>query len=50
MSKTRGTRLAIREARLITKELRHLGVPPTTIAKMWAAVIVIPLACLIHEN
>ena len=42
-SKTRGTRLAIREARLITKELRQLGVPPRTIAKIWAVVIAIPV-------
>ena len=43
MSSSRGARLTIREARLITKELRHLGVPPQTIAKMWALVIIIPL-------
>ena len=42
MPRSRGTRLAIREARLITKELRHLGVPPQTIAKIWAMVIAIP--------
>jgi len=30
-SKTRGPRLAIREARLITKELRHIGVPSCTL-------------------
>ena len=43
MPRSRGTRLAIREARLITKELRHLGVPPQTIAKIWAMVIAIPV-------
>lgn len=42
-SKTRGARLAVREARLITKELRHLGVSPQNIAKIWATVIVIPI-------
>jgi len=43
MARRRGPRLAIREARLLTKELRLLGVPPNTIAKIWAAVIVIPV-------
>jgi hypothetical protein len=43
MPRSKGPRLAIREARLITKELRLLGVPPTTIAKIWAAVITIPV-------
>jgi len=42
-SKTRGARLAVREARLITKELRHLGVPPRTIAKIWAVVVSVPV-------
>jgi hypothetical protein len=42
-SKTRGARLAVREARLITKELRHLGVSPRVIAKIWAAVIAVPV-------
>jgi hypothetical protein len=42
-SKTRGARLAVREARLITKELRHLGVPPRVIAKIWATVVAIPV-------
>lgn len=42
-SRTRGARLAVREARLITKELRHLGVPPRTIAKIWGAVIAVPV-------
>ena len=40
---SRGARLAVREARLITKELRLLGVPPQTIAKIWAVVIAIPV-------
>ena len=42
-SKTRGARLAVREARLITKELRQLGVGPRTIAKIWAFVIAVPV-------
>jgi hypothetical protein len=42
-SRSRGTRLAVREARLITKELRHLGVPPQTMAKIWVAVIAVPV-------
>ena len=46
-SKTRGARLAVREARLITKELRQLGVPPRTIAKVWAAVIAVPVLFLL---
>jgi hypothetical protein len=41
--RSRGTRLAIKEARLITKELRHLGVPPPTIAKIWVVVIAVPV-------
>jgi hypothetical protein len=41
--RSRGARLAIKEARLITKELRHLGVPPQTIAKIWAAVVAVPV-------
>jgi hypothetical protein len=43
MRKSRGARLAVREARLITKELRLLGVPPKIIAKLWAFVIGAPL-------
>jgi hypothetical protein len=43
MPRSKGPRLAIREARLITKELRLLGVSPTTIAKIWATVIAIPV-------
>jgi hypothetical protein len=42
-SKSRGARLAVREARLITTELRRLGVPPQTIAKIWAVVLAIPV-------
>lgn len=42
-SKTRGARLAVREARLITKELRQLGLQPRTIAKIWAAVVTVPV-------
>jgi hypothetical protein len=42
-STSRGTRLAVREARLITKELRQLGISPQTIAKIWAAVIGVPI-------
>jgi hypothetical protein len=45
--KTRGARLAVREARLITKELRHLGVAPRTIAKIWVTVIAIPIFLII---
>ena len=33
-----GLRLGIREARLITKELRLLGVPPKVIGYMWLTV------------
>ena len=42
-SRSRGARLAVKEARLITKGLRHLGVPPQTIAKIWAVVIAVPV-------
>jgi len=42
-SKTRGARLAVREARLITKELRQLGLQPRTIAKIWAVVVAVPV-------
>jgi hypothetical protein len=45
--RSRGARLAVREARLITKELRHLGVPPQTIAKMWAFVIIVPVVFIL---
>jgi hypothetical protein len=44
---TRGARLAVREARLITKELRHLGVPPHTIAKIWAVIIGVPVVLVL---
>jgi hypothetical protein len=47
MPRTKGTRLAIREARLVTKELRLLGVPPRTIAKIWAFVIGIPIVVIL---
>lgn len=43
MPRSKGTRLAVREARLITKELRHLGVSPQAIAKIWALVIGVPV-------
>jgi hypothetical protein len=46
-SKTRGARLAVREARLITKELRQLGVHPRAIAKIWAVVIAVPVVFVI---
>lgn len=46
-SKTRGARLAVREARLITKELRHLGVSPRNITKIWATVIAIPVVFIV---
>jgi hypothetical protein len=46
-SRTRGARLAVREARLITKELRQLGVPPRTIGKIWTAVIAVPILFVI---
>jgi hypothetical protein len=42
MAKSKGARLAVREARLITKELRMLGVPPKAIAKIWAFVLGVP--------
>ncbi len=43
MPRSRGTRLAVREARLLTKELRHLGVPPHIIAKIWAVIVGVPV-------
>ena len=43
MPRSRGTRLGVREARLITKELRMLGVHPRTIAKIWAFVLGVPV-------
>jgi hypothetical protein len=45
--RSRGARLAVREARLITKELRHLGVPPQTIAKIWAFVVIVPVVFIL---
>lgn len=47
MARSRGARLAVREARLITKELRQLGVPSRTIAKIWARVIGIPVILIL---
>jgi hypothetical protein len=47
MARSKGPRLAIREARLITKELRLMGVPPKTIAKIWAAVITVPAVLIL---
>ena len=47
MPRTRGARLAVREARLITGELRRLGVPSHVIAKIWAAVIGIPVVLIL---
>jgi hypothetical protein len=44
---SRGARLAVREVRLITKELRHLGVPPQTIAKIWAVVLAVPVVLIL---
>jgi hypothetical protein len=46
-SKTRGARLVVREARLITKELRQLGVGPRAIAKIWAFVIAVPVVFIL---
>ena len=39
--------MAVREARLLTKELRHLGVPPPTIAKIWAVIIGVPVVFIL---
>ena len=47
MARSKSTRLAIREARLITKELRMLGVPPKTIAKIWVLVLGLPVVLVI---
>src|SRR5881394_3308704 len=41
-SSSRGARLAVKEARLISAELRRLGVPPHIIAKTWLVVIAVP--------
>ena len=43
MTRSRGVRLAAREARLITKELRLLGVPPRTIAVIWGVILAVPV-------
>src|SRR5262249_55115948 len=45
-SSSRGARLAVKEARLITAELRRLGVPSHVIAKMWLVVFAVPLALI----
>jgi hypothetical protein len=37
----------VREARLITKELRQLGVPAHTIAKIWIGVIAVPVVLVL---
>jgi len=39
--------LAVREARLITKELRLLGVPSQVIAKIWAVIIAVPVVLIL---
>jgi hypothetical protein len=46
-SKARGARLAVREARLVTKELRRLGVPSHVIAKIWTTVIGVPVVLVL---
>ena len=46
-SRSRGARLAVKEARLITKELRHLGVPSHVIAKIWAVVVAVPVVVVL---
>ena len=45
-SSSRGARLAVREARLITAELRRLGVPAHVIAKVWLFVIAVPIVLI----
>jgi hypothetical protein len=45
--RSRGARLAVREARLLTKELRHLGVPPHIIAKIWAVIVGVPVVLVL---
>lgn len=47
MARSRGSRLAVREARLITKELRQLGVSSRTIAKIWIWIIGIPVILIL---
>lgn len=46
-SSTRGARLAVKEARLITAELRRLGVPSHAIAKIWLIVIAVPVVLIV---
>lgn len=46
-SSSRGARLAVKEARLITAELRRLGVPPHVIAKIWLLVVAVPVVLII---
>jgi len=46
-SSSRGSRLAVKEARLITAELRRLGVPSHVIAKVWLVVIVVPVLVIV---
>jgi len=46
-SSSRGARLAVKEARLITAELRRLGVPSHVIAKIWLAVIAVPVVLIL---
>src|ERR1051326_265751 len=46
-SSSRGTRLAVKEARLITAELRRLGVPAHVIAKIWLVVIAVPIVFVV---
>ena len=46
-SSSRGARLAVKEARLITAELRRLGVPPHAIAKIWLVVIAVPIVLIV---
>ena len=46
-SSSRGARLAVKEARLITAELRRLGVPPHVIAKVWLIVLAIPVVLIV---
>lgn len=44
---SRGARLAVKEARLVTAELRRLGVPPHVIAKIWLVVIGVPVVIIL---
>jgi hypothetical protein len=47
MPRSRRVQFAVREARLITKELRLLGVPSKTIAQMWGFIIGIPIVLVV---